>query len=82
MKEWLKQKLTEYTSRKFIGFIMTEAAVIYLAKTGVLTDSWSILVGVVGPFILYEFVNGALHLQNLKINLPQVQLNGKDPDEN
>jgi len=78
MKEWLKQKLTEYTSRKFIGFIMTEMAVVYLAHSGVITDAWAIVAGLIVPFVLYEFVNGALHLKDLKINLPEVQLNSKD----
>jgi len=80
MKKWIIQKIKEWTSRKFIGFIMVEAAVIYLVAGGYIADAWAAIAGIIIPFVLYEFVNGALHLQSLRINLPQVQISGDTAD--
>ena len=78
MLNWLKTKITEFTSRKFISFLISEAVLMYLVQTGKLTESWAIITGLLAPYILYVYRNGAIELNKVKINTNGVQINQED----
>jgi hypothetical protein len=78
MLKWLKQKVTEFTSRKFISFLISEAVLMYLVQTGKLTESWAIIAGLLIPYILYVYMNGSIELNKVKINTHGVQINQED----
>lgn len=78
MLQWMKQKLTEYTSRKFVAFIITETVMISMVLYGKLTDSWAIIVGVLAPFLTYLFINGTVALNRIKVNANGIQINQED----
>lgn len=95
MKDWLAQKLSDFTSRKFVSFVIVEFIMYRMIHGKMLTDPWAILIGVIGPFILYVYLNGSIELKNLEVNLEQFKIKGgpdvpvsqdggkhEDPDNN
>lgn len=78
MMNWIRTKITEFTSRKFISFLISEAVLMYLVSTGKLTESWAIIAGLLIPYILYVFVNGQIEMSKVKINTNGIQINQED----
>jgi len=77
MKEWVLQKITEYTSRKFIGFLIIEILIFYNITSGRITDSWACIAGIIVPFILYIFINGTIELEDIKYSGNGIEIGKK-----